>query len=75
MALAADGRDIVETFTLMNLGNLTNHNPTLVIPAGLDNYYTTAILNNLKENIGLRIDVEELVKTLVAADEVAFITT
>ena len=46
-----------------------------MIPAGLDNYYTTAILNNLKENIGLRIDVEELVKTLVAADEVAFITT
>lgn len=75
MALGQDGRDIMETFTLLNLGNLTQPVPFLLLPAGLADYYTAQIRNNVQQNIGLRPDVDQLVKSLIITDQVLVIPT
>lgn len=75
MPLTPDSQNIVEVITLSNLGNLTSSKPTLVIPAGLENFYVTAIQNNLTNNLGLSPDIQQLVKTLITNQQVTIITT
>lgn len=74
MPISDDVQNIIETITLSNLSNLTAPTPTLVIPAGLENFYISTIKNNLINPLGLAPDVQQLVKTLIAANQVRIIT-
>jgi hypothetical protein len=69
-----DIQNIIEIITISNLSNLTSARPTLVIPAGLTNLYIESIKNNLITNLGLAPDIQQLVKTLIANNQVTIIT-
>lgn len=75
MPLAPDTQNIVEIITLANLSNLTAPRPTLVIPAGLAPFYIDSIKNNLTSNLGLAADIQQLVKILIANNQVTIIET
>lgn len=75
MPISPDTQNIVDVITLQNLGNLTSPNPTLVIPAGLNDLYLTTIRNNLSTSLLLAPDVQQLVKTLIATNQVTIIET
>lgn len=74
MPISDDVQNIIETITLSNLGNLTSPNPTLVVPAGLENFYISTIKNNLVNPLGFAPDIQQLVKTLITANQVRIIT-
>lgn len=73
MPLTPDSNNIIDTITLSNLSNLTLPKPILVLPAGLANYYISTIKNNLATNIGIAPDIQQLVKTLIANNQVTII--
>ena len=73
MPTTSDIQNIIETITLSNLSNLTATRPTLIIPAGLVTLYIDTIKNNLTTNIGLAPDIQQLVKTLIANNQVTII--
>ncbi|MPL77127.1 hypothetical protein SDC9_22978 [bioreactor metagenome] len=74
MPISSGLQDVVDTITLSNLSNLTAPIPTLVIPAGLADLYISTIKNNVRNDIGLAPDIQELVKTLIVNDNVLIIT-
>ena len=75
MPPAPDMQNFIEIITLSNLSNLTLPRPTLFIPAGFANLYIESIKNNLTSNLGLAPDVQQLVKTLIANNQVTIIET
>lgn len=75
MPISPDTQNIVDVITFQNLGNLTSPNPTLVIPAGLTDLYLTTIRNNLSTSLLLAPDVQQIVKTLIATNQVTIIET
>lgn len=73
MPISQDAQNLIDTITLSNLGNLTSPNPTLIIPPGLTDFYISTIQNNLANPLLMPSDIQQLVKTLIANNQVTII--